>query len=240
MKAAPLALALLAAASAAQAAEAAPRSAGRILAEMKRACGGSAWDRVRAWHETGVVDLPGRPGMPYEIWHDMATLRTAMLNRVEGRVVRQAGYDGASYWQAGPDGVAQIGSDPAMLRRQRRDAYLSSTAWFFRKRFPAAIVFAGTERVDGKMLDVLRIAPENAESFDLWVERDTHHVRRIVSGKEYADLTGYRMFGGVCSATLGRQGDGDPAHDILLHVRTVETDSPVPTGTFSPPVPVKS
>ena len=214
-----------------------PRDAAAILAEMKAACGGEAWDRVQGWHETGVVDLPGRPGMAHEIWHDMRTLKTAMINRVDGRVVRHHGFNGSAYWKVGSDGRVEIGRDPAILRRHRRDAYLSSSGWYFPERFPAEIIVTGTETSDGKVHDVLRITPEAADSFDLWVERDTHRVRRIVSGKEHAELADYQTFDGVCSATTGRQGDGDPAREIVLHVKTIETSAPVPAATFEPPEP---
>ena len=202
---------------------------------MKAACGGEAWERVQGWHETGIVDLPGQPGVPYEIWHDMRTLKTAMINRVDGRVVRHAGFNGSESWQVAADGRVTIGRDPAVVRRQRRDAYLSSAGWFFRDRFPAAIILAGTETRDGRVHDVLRFTPEHADSFDLWVARDTHRISRIVAGNEYAELTDYRMFDGLCSATTGRQGDGDPAHEIVLHVQTVETEDAVPAATFEPP-----
>lgn len=210
-------------------------TAARVLAEMKSACGGAAWDGVKGWHETGTVDLPGRPGVPYEIWHDMRTLKTVMLNRVGGRVIRQAGYNGAAYWRAGPDGKIEIGAEPAKLRQQRRDAYLSSAGWFFPDRFPAKIDLAGAQKWGGKVVDVLRISPEDADTFELWVERDTHHVRRILAGTEYANLSDYRMFGGVCSATTGTQGDGDPTHEIVLHVQKVETNEAIPANTFAPP-----
>lgn len=235
MKTCTLALTLLAAGCAGLSVADAPRGAAAVLAEMKAACGGEAWERVQGWHETGVVDLPGRPGLPHEIWHDMRTLKTAMINRVNGRIVRHAGYNGSAYWQVGPDGRVEIGRDPAILRRHRRDAYLSSAGWFFTRRFPATIILAGTESLDAKVLDVLRVTPEAADSFDLWVDREAHRVRRIVAGNEYADLTDYRMFDGVCSATTGRQGDGDPAHEIVLHVQTVETAAAVPAATFEPP-----
>ncbi|HEX8643625.1 MAG TPA: hypothetical protein VF702_06895 [Allosphingosinicella sp.] len=213
----------------------APRGAAALVAEMKAACGGAAWDRVQGWHETGTVDLPGRPGVPYEIWHDMRTLKTRMENRVAGRLVRQFGYYGTGYWQIA-GGEAEFGSDAARLRRYRRDAYLSSSGWYFPARFPAAMEIAGTRIVDGKPHDVLRISPDDADSFELWVDRTTHRVRRIVAGSEYADLSDYRTFpSGVCSATTGRQGDGDPAHDIVLHVQTIETDAPIPAAVFVPP-----
>ena len=236
MKSPMLVLALLAAGCVTQsAAETSRRGPETVLAEMQTACGGEAWNRVQGWHETGVVDLPGRPGLPYEIWHDMRTLKTAMINRVDGRVVRHAGFNGSEYWQVAPDGRVTIGRDPAVVRRQRRDAYLSSAAWFFRDRFPAEIIRVGDETRDGRIHDVLRIWPEAADSFDLWVARDTHRISRIVAGNEFAELTDYRMFGSVCSATTGRQGDGDPTHAIVLHVQTVETGAAVPAATFEPP-----
>jgi hypothetical protein len=235
MRAAALTLALLAGCTTQSADDRAARSAGAILAEMKSACGGDAWDRVQGWHETGVVEVPGRPPMDHQVWHDMRSLKTAMVTRLDGQIVRHSGFNGATYWQVGRDGTVQAGADPNKLRSQLRDTYLSSAGWFFPKRFPAAIALAGTESSDGKSVDVLRITPEGAGSFDLWVDRDTHRIRRIVASNEFAELSDYRMFGGVCSATRGRQGDGDPAHDIVLHVRTVETDAPIPAATFEPP-----
>jgi hypothetical protein len=235
MKAALLTLALFSGALAAPAVAKAPRENARtIVARMKAACGGAAWDRVLGWHETGTVDLPGRPGTPYEIWHDMASLKTAMQNRVGDHVLRRSGYNGTAYWQAGPNGKVDVGQDPSRLRRQRRDAYLSSAGWFFPRRFPAKVDLSGTQQWEGKRLHVLRIVPEGADSFDLWVDPDTHQIRRIIAGSEYANLSDYRMFSGVCSATTGRQGDGDPAHEIVLHVGTVETDKAIPPGTFAP------
>lgn len=207
----------------------------RILAKMKAACGGDAWDRVLGWHETGLADLPGRPGMPHEIWHDMRTLKTAMMNRVGGRVVRHAGFNGSAYWQVKPDGRVEVGHDPAKLRRHRRDAYLSSAGWFFPARFPAQIVVAGRTLVDGAPHHLLRIAPADADPFDLWVDARTYRIRKIVAGAEYAELSDYKTFGGLCSATTGRQGDGNPAHDIVLHVRTIETSKAIPATTFEPP-----
>ena len=77
MKRCIFALALLAAGCAAPGpGDTAARGAGQVIAAMKAACGGEAWDRVESWHETGIVDLPGRPGLPHEVWHNMRTLKT--------------------------------------------------------------------------------------------------------------------------------------------------------------------
>lgn len=206
-----------------------------LLAEMRAACGGDAWNSVDGWHETGTADLPGMPGVAYETWHDIRTLKSATVNRVNGQVVRRVGFDGTSYWEARGGGPAEVGNDPARLRRQRRDAYISSFAFFFPDRFPAAFEHLGPRTHQGRSYDVLKVTPQDSESVEIWVDPRTHRVGRFVAEGEYADLSDYDTFDvGVCSATTGRQGDGDPAHDLVLHVETVET-GPVPASIFAPP-----
>jgi hypothetical protein len=209
--------------------------AAALLAEMRAACGGDAWARIQGWSESGRVDLPGRPGVPYETFHSLRVPTMLTRNRIEGRIVRQSGYDGSVGWRAGPDGAVHVERDPAALRRLRRDAYLSSFGWFFPERMPASFALAGVETREGRSFDVLRITPEASDSFDLWVDRATHRVARIVAGNEYAELGDYREFSGVCTATTGRQGDDDPTHDIVLHVEAV-TNGPVDASLFAPPI----
>jgi hypothetical protein len=158
-----------------------------------------------------------------------------MVNRIGGRIVRHWGFDGTMHWQVRPDGSVEISRDPALLRRHRRDSYLSSAGWFLPDRFPATFAPAGTQSFGGRVHDVLRVTPQDSDPFDLWVDRETRRIGRIVAGAEHADLADYRMFGGICSATTGRQGDGDPAHGIVLHVGTIETGHPIPAATFQPP-----
>jgi hypothetical protein len=209
--------------------------AGALLARMRAACGGDAWDRVRGWHETGTADLPGMAGVSYETWHDIGTLKSATTNRLNGQVMRRVGFDGAAYWQARGAGTAEVGRDPERVRRQRRDAYISSFAFFFPNRFPARFEHLGRRTTDDRSYDVLRVTPEDSASVEIWVDPKRHRVARFVAEGEYADLGDYRTFaGGICSATTGRQGDGDPAHDLVLHVGTVET-GPVPASIFAPP-----
>lgn len=212
-----------------------PRQALQLIGKMKAACGGKAWERVQGWHETGTVDLPGRPGVAYETYHSMRSPTMVTRSRVGGQIVMQRGYNGTIGWQAGPDGRPRIETDSVALRKMRRDAYLSSFGWFLRDRMPAAFSLTGVVQREGRIFDVLRIVPADAEPFDLWVDRADSRVSRIIAGKEYAELSNYRDFGGICSATLGRQGDGDPARDIVLHVRSVDTSSSIPATTFQPP-----
>lgn len=212
----------------------APSPERALLAEMKAACGGAAWDRAPGWYENGHAELPGGGRASYEAWHDIRTLRTLYAQSVGGRLAGLAGYDGETIWQSGPDGQVRRGGDPATVRRRLRDIYVSSFGFFFPDRFPATFALLGTRSHEGRDYDVLRVAPANADSAELWVDRETHRVGRIVVTGETAELADYRTFDGLCTATTGRQGDGDPAHAMVLHVENVVI-RPIGAGRFSPP-----
>ena len=209
-------------------------AAANLLARMRQACGGGAWDRVQGWHETGRVDVPGMPGVTYEAFHDIRTLATLYVQRLPGGVERRRGYDGVAGWRLGPDGAAEINRDPAALRTLRRDLYVSSFGFFFPDRFPAEFEILPQAERDGRVYDILRVTPADADSAELWIDRATDRIGRIVAANETAELGDYRSFDGVCTATTGRQSDGDPAHDIVLHVETVTT-GPIDPAIFSAP-----
>lgn len=204
-----------------------------LLARMRASCGGDAWDRVQGWHETGRADMPGRPGLRYEAFHEIGTLRTTYVQRLDGRIVRLGGFDGSASWRVRPDGGVESSAEPAALRRTRRDMYLSNFGYFFPGRFPARFALAGEQSLNGRTFQVLRVTPADADSADLWVDRETGRIGRIVAGAEMAEGSDYRMFGGVCAPTRLRQGDGDPAHEIVLGVETVET-GPIDPARFVP------
>lgn len=209
----------------------------RLISEMKTACGGAAWDRIQSWHEKSEADIKGMPPIQNEVWHDMRSLKSSMTSFVNGRAIRKTGYNGTLAWRVGPDGQVKVVSDKALLRKQRRDAYLSSFGWFFPKRFPAKFKLLADGSRDGVPYKVLRIDPKDADSLELWVDPSSHLVRRIVAGDEYAELSEYKTFDGVCTATIGRQGNGMPEQNVLLRVIEVQTSQRARAATFDPPSP---
>jgi hypothetical protein len=212
----------------------APAPERALLAEMKAACGGAAWDRLQGWSEAGRAELPGGMVVNYEAWHDIRTLRTVYAQRRGEVFATLSGYDGELIWNAGSGGQVTLDRDPAAIRRRVRDLYVSSFAFFFPDRFPATFTLLGTRSHGGTDYDVLQVTPANTDSLELWVNRQTHRIGRIVAPGETAELSDYREFDGLCTATTGRQGDGDPAHTIVLHVDVVRT-GPLPTELFSAP-----
>ena len=194
-----------------------------LLAQMRAACGGDAWDHIQGWHESGRVEMRGQSGLTYEAYHDVHTLRTTYAQRLNGKIIRLGGFDGTQSWHVGPDGKVQTVEDPVQLRKTRRDVYLSSAGYYFPQRFPATFELLGSKTAGARTFDVLRATPANAEPAELWVDQQTHWIGRVIAGGEFAEGSDYRMFGKVCSPTRLRQGDGNPAHELILHVEAVDT-----------------
>ena len=228
-----LLLLLLVAAASPLPAEGLPKQQ-KLLADMKRACGGNAWDKVMGWHEKSIAEIAGMPPIQNEVWHSMRALKSSMVSSVGGQIVRRTGYDGKVAWRSGPDGQIATVTDKNELRRQRRDAYLSSFGWFFPKRFPAKFMTVSQESYDGQSFLTIGIEPRDAEPLVLWIDPSTKYVRRIVAGSEYAELSDYKFFGGVCTATVGTQGDTASDRKMVLRVVDVQTDMVAPSSAFEP------
>ena len=205
--------------------------AGALLSRMRAACGGAAWDRVQGWRESGRLEAPGRPSLHYEVIRDMRTLKNVYINHLGARVLGVTGYDGVKLWRLGREAKIETTDDPAVLRKRRRHAYLGSFGYFFPDRFAATFSVRGSQTVEGRSYDVLRVTPADAEGADLWIDRETSRVARIVVEGEMAVPSDYRTFDGVCAPTKVRQTDGTAANEVTLYLETVRT-GPVQATAF--------
>ncbi|MBL0951005.1 MAG: hypothetical protein IBJ08_10015 [Pseudomonas sp.] len=209
----------------------------RLLAAMKGACGGSAWDSVRSWHERSTVEITDGSLIENDVWHDMSSLKSAMTSASGGRTFRRTGYNAVYAWIIGTDGQIAVLEAEGDLRRQRRDVYLSSFGWFFPERFPARFELLPDIMRDDRLHKVLRITPADAEPFELWIDAEDLLVRRIIAEDEFADLSDYKTFDGVCTATLGHQGKQSTGVELVLRVRDVVTTERPHSAIFDPPIP---
>lgn len=206
----------------------------KILADARAACGGAAWDRVAGWHERGRITIPGHPEGSYEAWGAITSLAMAMRTEPGGAPVNHVGTDGTISWRVLPGGAIDAGPPTGPSRLHRRDAYLSNFAYFMPARFPAAVTAGDPRTIGATVYDVVSVRPAGTEDFDLWIDRATHHVARIVVGTQVAELRNYRTVSGVCAPTLAIQTDGNPAHTTTLDIDSVDT-SPVSKSVFTPP-----
>jgi hypothetical protein len=188
-----VALAGLAAGGVAQA-QYAPEAV-RVLDRARAATGGAAWAKVAGLHEVGVEG-----GLRYERWAD--PLRFGLRTDVEtpaGRVVR--GYNGAGAWSLHPASVDVAAEPKPDLGAARSDAYVAGYGYFFRSRFDARASYVGVRQSDGRRFEVVKVHPNEGKARELWFDRKTGLLGRIVDPAAEKPLTvevsDYRRVGGV-------------------------------------------
>lgn len=223
-------LAVLAMAGVAQA-QYAP-DAVRVMERAQAVSGGKAWARVAGLHEVGVEG-----GFPYERWADPLRLglRTD-IGTAAGRVVR--GYNGAGAWSLHPTPEIAAAEPPADMARARADAYVAGYGYYFRSRFDARAAYVGVRQADGRAFEVVRVHPNGGEPRDLWFDRKTGLLGRIVEPDGKAPRTvevgDYRRVGGVVVPFRFVTFGGGLAKPVERTLEAVDF-KPVPREVFSLP-----
>ncbi|MFC3068266.1 hypothetical protein [Phenylobacterium soli] len=222
----------LAAASAAAAAQGYSPAAQKVLTRARLAAGGGAWNSLRGWHEAGRLGAT-----PYETWLD--PLRYGM--RVETREadgLHVHGFNGGGDWRIAPSGQATGADIRGVISQTRTDAFFDIRGYFYPGRFDARGEYVGVRSFQGRSFDVVMVKPWAAEPRELWFDRRSHLLARMVDrtgprpvAQQFSD---YRKVGGVRIAfRIWTEGpSGTP-----VAVRQIEsvTFGPVDRNLFSLP-----
>jgi len=196
MKLAITGLALVGALAWANTAVAAPTAA-EVLQAAKAASGGPAWDRLEGSYEKGA-----HGPVAYETWLDfrMYGMRTVSVTPAGQRA---QGFDGAVAWRRNGDGPPEASRDPATLREAVVTAFVSINGFFFPDRFPAKADYLRDEAG----FDVLRVEPQGGRPVELWFDRKSQLLGRIVDRggpmPVTVTLSDYRKVGDVLIAFRG-------------------------------------
>jgi hypothetical protein len=185
--------------------------ADRVLSAARGASGGAGWRYLRGWHETGKLD-----GRAYETWID--PLRFGMRTEVhEAAGVRVHGFNGQGDWEIAPDGTATGTGDRVSVDRARTSAFFTGELFLYPGRFEAKVVLVGARQAAGRSFDVLRMEPWGGNAREVWIDRGTHLVARIVdrSGPKptTVELSDYRKVGPVRVAFHYRIEGADGVHE---------------------------
>jgi hypothetical protein len=209
-------------------------SAASVLAAAKAASGGAAWDRI-----DGLTERGSHGGMPYRTWLDFRRPGMRMESGA-GEATRIHGFDGETDWTARGAGAAQVSRDPAFLRETVTTFYFSNSGYFFPDRFPAATRYLRQEAEGNRRFDAIEVAPEGGRPVELWFDRNTHLLARIVdrTGPPPVTITAsdYRRVGGVLVAfgATVRTIDGTVVDEGRID--SIEF-GPVAPRLFDPPPP---
>lgn len=186
------------------------RDALRVLTQARAATGGSGWNLLRGWHETGH-----RGALPYESWLD--PLRYGMrIETHEAGGVRVRGYNGLGEWEILPGGEVHGGDGLPTAAEARTAAFLNVYGFFYPGRFDAQGSYLGVRQAQGHAYDVVKVKPYGGKPRELWFDRRTHRLGRIVdrTGPKpiSVQLSDYRRVGPVTVAMRHTIDGGDAAY----------------------------
>jgi PDZ domain/Aspartyl protease len=214
----------------------------QILAAVKAASGGRAWDALRTQHSNVKVDSAGFSGVA-ERWSDIASGRSYIKYSI-GPLDGAAGYDGKLAWSLDSTGQAHVDTANTARELAVNAAYRDQLAFWYPERARAVIAYAERVSADGAEFDVIRITPEGGRPFDLWVNTETHLIERLVEREAQQTRTEYYMdlrdVQGVKIPFRVRATRGDPRDDEVVVVDRLEYNAPLTNVSFAVPDPAKS
>jgi hypothetical protein len=202
-------------------AQASPASAAEILASVRRATGGDAWNQFAECDSEGSITVAGKTGT----LHYSENLRTgANVSRISipDFGVKQAdGTAPGSRWQQDAAGDVQLwpGGEPWQID----DLYITSLGYWRPNFGGAAVKVLDPATESGATYDRLQFQVPGGNGFTLWINHATHMIDRIVSGDSTKYLSDYRNVDGVLLPFAYRRTGGQ---ELLKQVN--EADFAVP------------
>jgi hypothetical protein len=147
-----------------------------VVTASKLASGGSAWDLPHGCFEQGTH---GDGAVSYKTWFNLRRYGMRVESERAGSK-RVMGFNGRVSWMVGPGGQVVQRDDADSLQEAINTAYLSNNAFFFPDRFPADFKYLREAIEGGTAFDVLEVTPRGGRPMELWFDRGTHLLGRVV------------------------------------------------------------
>jgi hypothetical protein len=153
-----------------------PSRAKAVIAASKQASGGAAWDVVDGCYEQGTH---ADGAIKYKTWFNLRQYGMRVESE-RGGAKRVMGFNGKSSWMTNRAGGFDVKSDAESLKEAIATAYLSNNAFFFPDRFPADFEYLRQAVERGTAFDVLQVTPRGSRPMEMWFDRKTHLLGRVV------------------------------------------------------------
>lgn len=205
-----------------------------VLAQSKQASGGQAWDSPDGCEEEGVR---GDGQMTYKT--SFSLRRYGMrIESQRGTTAQAIGFNGVVSWRTDRSGITTVLEEEDAVKEAIVTDYLSNNGFFFPDRFPAKTRYVRTTSLADRQVDVLEIAPVGGRPLEVWFDRRTHFISRVIDryGPQPVtiDATDYRQIDGLTIATTLKVQDADGNVLDVGHVTSFRCAS-IEATAFDPP-----
>ncbi len=208
-----------------------------LLAQVKTASGGAAWDSVAELTVQGTAAGQGLSGT-FSTWTDTRTGYYRAVYTVQSGSV-QAGIDQSGPWRD-LNGMLQPDTSQAALRSARTTAYVNRNGWWSPQTDPAAFTYAGRKSIAGVDYDVVTVVPQGGSRIDVWISRATNLIGRYViygdmNEQQIATFSDYRHVNGILYPFAEVNGNGNPAYDQQSRATSVTVAPAIAVADFARP-----
>jgi hypothetical protein len=214
-----------------------PHDPAKILAQMRQASGGEAWDTVH----TLQLTTRSQDKVLYTYWQDLTTGRyLADAARPQYRACE--GFDGITSWRQGMSGIAYTLGDIDAALAAANESYRVARAWWYPSRHTATIAWLGEKAENARRFDVLSITPEGGRPFEAWIDEQTHLLAKIdeqrAEDRQVTTFADYRAVRGILLPFAITSGDGEHKEfDETETLQSVDINPQIPDKLYSIPDP---
>jgi Aspartyl protease/PDZ domain len=167
------------------------QTAASILAQVREATGGEAWERITELRREGTVLLDGKTGTitTFDNLRTGANADCVDLQGV-GRVENHADMPAQDWEQdeAGDVLLTPGGKEPADID----DLYIHRNGWWEPGFGGATVTLLPPATEEGVTYDLLHFKLPGGNGFTLWIDRPGHYIDRIASGDSATLLSDFR------------------------------------------------
>ena len=211
----------------------------QILAEVKAATGGGAWDTLRSQHSRVKIKAGELTGEA-ERWASVTTGRS-LLRYELGAITGSQGFDGINAWSQDASGQTRVEGDDNIREIAANVAYRDRLAFWFPERQAARFQYARRDSADGIDYDVVRITPEGGRTYEVWINMLTHRIERLIESEgaqKRTEIYGdFRTVQGVTLPFRARTTRGDERYDEEYTIEVIEYNVPLDDVEFGVPPP---
>ncbi len=210
-----------------------------VLAEVKKASGGAAWDRIRSTHVKASLETSGLKGSA-ESWEDVLTGRSVTEYQL-GPVSGASGFDGKTVWTQDSSKQVRIEEGGEAKEAAADEAYRSAMGYFYPERWPAQLEALGEKTEAGRRFLVVRATPKGGRPYEIWIDADSrlidHTVEKAALETRAVYYSDYREVQGVRVPFAQRSTNGEEKYDQRSEVQSIAFNEPVADARFAPPAP---
>lgn len=214
-------------------------SPAEVLAKVKEATGGAAWDGIKSLHFELTVATSGLSGTAGS-WTDVTTghyMDTYQLGPVSGA----DGYDGETVWSKDTSGQVRPEEGGDERLGAVNEAYRRCLGYWYPERHGAAMEDQSTQEEDGRTFRVLSVTPDGGRPYTIWVDTGTwlfdRTVEKTAMEVRTTYLSDYREVDGVRIPYASRSTNGEERYDVHTTITSVEVNPDLAEGLFAMPAP---